>query len=112
MEDFKDFRGRRGEGCGAVGVDGCGAMLDLAKVSVDTADGVSCFTLKKKTVDVAKLRSSCTDRFVSEAPDSSGSFDLDQLRDLTLIHSLYLNLRGVWFPGSGLCGNCDSLDPS
>lgn len=62
MEDFENLRGR----CGGSRAD---AGAYSAKVSltrnVDAVDRASSFTLKKKTVDIDKLRKSCTKRYVS-----------------------------------------------
>lgn len=68
-EDFKNLRGRCGGGSAAAGVGAPELGPHLAEVKVsanmDTVDGASSVTLKKKTVDIEKLRRSFTDKYVS-----------------------------------------------
>lgn len=65
-EDFKNLRGSCGGGfaAAAIGVPEVGPSFHVS-ANVDTVDGVSSVTLKKKTVDIEKLRMSCTDKYVS-----------------------------------------------
>ncbi|KAF3701666.1 Gasdermin-E [Channa argus] len=62
-EDFTNLRGRCGEGHTAAELDSNQAQLGW---NVDTMDGASSFTLKKKTLDVGKLKNSCTEKTVKK----------------------------------------------
>lgn len=61
-EDFENLRGRSGGGSADAGA--CSANVNM-KLNMDVVDGASSFTLKKKTVDIEKLRKSFTNRYVS-----------------------------------------------
>ena len=54
MVDFENLRGRYCHGSASAGVDAPQIKLQVA-ASMDTVDGVSSFTLKKKTVDTKQL---------------------------------------------------------
>lgn len=69
MEDFENLRGRCGGGC--ADAEAYSAKVSLNR-NVDIVDGASSFTLMKKTVDIDRLRKSCTNRSVS----LSGAEDL------------------------------------
>lgn len=74
MEDFENLRGRCGRGSAVVKAQEAEVSLNR---NVDVVDGASSFTLKKKTVDIEKLRKSSTNKYVPvsltvrEAPTGS-----------------------------------------
>ncbi|XP_026210858.1 gasdermin-E-like isoform X3 [Anabas testudineus] len=59
MEDFENLRGRCGRGSAVVKAQEAEVSLNR---NVDVVDGASSFTLKKKTVDIEKLRKSSTNK--------------------------------------------------
>lgn len=98
-EDFKNLRGWCGGASAAAGVGDPELGLNLAKVKVsakmDTVDGASPITLKKKTVDFDKLRKSCTDKKIKKKI-------LDMLRvketeKLTFVYQTVYNTAPVTF---------------
>ena len=64
MVDFKNLRDSSSGGRTEAGVGVAEVGLEMS-ASVDTVDGVSSFTLEKKTVDTEKLRKSCMNKYVS-----------------------------------------------
>ncbi|XP_026210857.1 gasdermin-E-like isoform X2 [Anabas testudineus] len=95
-ENFKTLNSSGGEICAAADVSSeVGLELGKIQLSVDTVDGASSFTLRKKTVDVVKLRKSCSNRRISKK-----TVDLLKLKPtekLTFVHQTVYNIDPVTF---------------
>ena len=64
MKDFENLNDSSIGGHAAAGLDAPKVDVKVS-AAVDTVDGVSPFTLRKKTVDTKKLKESCADKYVS-----------------------------------------------
>eukprot|EP00064_Thunnus_orientalis_P022886 superscaffoldBa00008133_g23107 len=96
MMDFENFSDSSSGGRAAAGVDAPKVKLEVS-AAVDTVDGASSFTLRKKTVDIKKLKESCTDKKIKEK--MVNMLKLKETEKLTFVHQRVYNTAPVTFYG-------------
>ncbi|XP_042251858.1 uncharacterized protein LOC121886037 [Thunnus maccoyii] len=96
MKDFENLSDNSSGGRAAAGVDPAKAGLEMS-AAVDTVDGVSSFTLEKKTVDIQKLRKSCADKKIKE--EMVNMLKLKETEKLTFVYQTVYNTADVTFYG-------------
>ncbi|XP_067429683.1 gasdermin-E-like [Thunnus thynnus] len=96
IEDFKNLSDSSIGGHAAAGVDAPKVGVKVS-ASMDTVDGVSSFTLRKKTVDAEKLRESCADKKIKE--EMVNMLKLKETEKLTFVHQTVYNTADVMFYG-------------
>ncbi|KAK2818511.1 hypothetical protein Q5P01_024072 [Channa striata] len=99
MENFKTLSSSGSGICGTAEVDAPEFKLDLSKfkVSVDTVDAASSFTLKKKTVDIVKLRKACANKRINEK--MLDMLEVKETEKLTFVDQTVFNTSPVTFVG-------------
>ncbi|XP_042250636.1 uncharacterized protein LOC121885338 isoform X1 [Thunnus maccoyii] len=96
IEDFENLNDSSIGGHAAAGVDAPKVGMKVS-AAVDTVDGASSFTLKKKTVDTEKLRESCADKKIKE--EMVNMLKLKEMEKLTFVHQTVYNPAPVTFYG-------------
>ncbi|XP_067429680.1 gasdermin-E-like isoform X1 [Thunnus thynnus] len=96
MMDFENFSDSSSGGRAAAGVDAPKVKLEVS-AAVDTVDGASSFTLRKKTVDIKKLKESCADKKIKEK--MVDMLKLKETEKLTFVHQRVYNTAPVTFYG-------------
>ncbi|XP_044188936.1 uncharacterized protein LOC122968057 isoform X1 [Thunnus albacares] len=96
MKDFENLSDSSSGGHAAAGVDAPKVKLEVS-ASVDTVDGASSFTLRKKTVDIKKLKESCADKKIKEK--MVDTLQLKETEKLTFVHQRVYNTAPVTFYG-------------
>ncbi|XP_067340736.1 gasdermin-E-like isoform X2 [Channa argus] len=99
MENFQTLSSSERGICGTAEVNApeFGLGLSKFKVSVDNVDAASSFTLKKKMVDIVKLRKDCTNKRINEK-----NLDMLQVKEtekLTFVEQTIYNTTAVTFVG-------------
>ncbi|XP_044189086.1 uncharacterized protein LOC122968148 [Thunnus albacares] len=100
-EDFKNLRDSYGGGCAAAGVDAPEVRLQVS-AAVDTVDKASSITLKKKTVDIEKLRKSCCDKKIKK--NMVDALKLKGTEKLTFVYQMVSNIVPVTISGKARKG--------
>ncbi|XP_042250302.1 uncharacterized protein LOC121885173 [Thunnus maccoyii] len=96
MKDFENLNDSSIGGHAAAGLDAPKVDVKVS-AAVDTVDGASSFTLKKKTVDTKKLKESCADKKIKEK--MVNTLKLKETEKLTFVHQTVYNTAPVTFYG-------------
>eukprot|EP00064_Thunnus_orientalis_P018239 superscaffoldBa00004130_g18333 len=96
MKDFENLNDSSIGGHAAAGLDAPKVDVKVS-AAVDTVDGVSPFTLWKKTVDTKKLKESCADKKIKEK--MVDTLKLKETEKLTFVHQTVYNTAPVTFYG-------------